>query len=163
MDFVMCHLNGQLHHRVRPKTRLLQIGPAKSGHLDDVEVKAVVTLLVPPLGILHPLPYLIIQPECQLFHAKATGTKPEIYRETFKMTNVPFFFRSDLISVGRIASASAELLRVGKKGFRKDANKMYLVFGGKCMGLLMTSLQTSWTYLVTATPSPQECSKLKPV
>ena len=40
---------------------------------------------------------------------------------------------------------------------------MYLVFGGKCMGLLMTSLQTSWTYLVTATPSPHECSKLKPV
>ena len=47
MDFVMCHLNGQLHHRVRPKICLLQIGPAKSGHLDDVEVKAVVTLLVP--------------------------------------------------------------------------------------------------------------------
>ena len=81
MDFVMCHLNGQLHHRVRPKTCLLQIGPAKAGHLDDVEVKAVVTLLVPPLGILHPLPYLVIQPERQLFHAETTGTKPEIHEQ----------------------------------------------------------------------------------
>ena len=31
------------------------------------------------------------------------------------MTNAPFFFRSDLISVGRIASAPPELIRVDKK------------------------------------------------